>query len=71
TAPVIRSCPACATTAAAPRCAPPRLLVAELAGERDRIDRMIGDLLRSREVLDEVIAAASGHAPASRDSGGA
>ncbi|MEU8776878.1 MerR family transcriptional regulator [Streptomyces sp. NPDC048606] len=34
-------------------------LVAELGAERDRIDRMIGDLLRSREVLDEVIAAAA------------
>ncbi|GAA0322334.1 MerR family transcriptional regulator [Streptomyces polychromogenes] len=37
-------------------------LVAELAAERDRIDRMIGDLVRSREVLDEVIEAASGRA---------
>ncbi|MEV7360454.1 MerR family transcriptional regulator [Kitasatospora sp. NPDC088264] len=36
------------------------LLVEELASERDRIDRMITDLLRSREVLDEVIATASG-----------
>lgn len=36
-------------------------LVAELSLERDRIDRMIGDLLRSREVLDEVIATAAGH----------
>ncbi|WP_328930209.1 MerR family transcriptional regulator [Streptomyces sp. NBC_00190] len=35
-------------------------LVAELAAERDRIDRMISDLLRSREVLDEVIDAAAG-----------
>ncbi|MFF8259498.1 MerR family transcriptional regulator [Streptomyces virginiae] len=33
-------------------------LVAELAGERERINRMIGELIRSREVLDEVIAAA-------------
>ncbi|MFE9468371.1 MerR family transcriptional regulator [Streptomyces virginiae] len=33
-------------------------LVAELVGERERIDRMIGELIRSREVLDEVIAAA-------------
>ncbi|MFQ6230459.1 MerR family transcriptional regulator [Nocardia sp. NPDC002869] len=30
-------------------------LVNELQVERDRIDRMIADLLRSREVLDEVI----------------
>ncbi|MET9605834.1 MerR family transcriptional regulator [Streptomyces sp. NPDC006512] len=36
-------------------------LVAELTAERERIDRMIGDLLRSREVLDEVIDAAAGH----------
>ncbi|MDH6711034.1 DNA-binding transcriptional MerR regulator [Kitasatospora sp. MAA19] len=36
------------------------LLVEELAAERDRIDRMISDLARSREVLDEVIATASG-----------
>ncbi|MFD5145165.1 MerR family transcriptional regulator [Streptomyces sp. NPDC058401] len=35
-------------------------LVAELATERDRIDRLIADLLRSREVLDEVIEAATG-----------
>ncbi|MCP9211039.1 MerR family transcriptional regulator [Streptomyces sp. NEAU-Y11] len=35
-------------------------LVEELVGERDRIDRMIGDLVRSRDVLDEVIDAASG-----------
>ncbi|TNY35108.1 MerR family transcriptional regulator [Thermomonospora catenispora] len=38
--------------------ATPRL-VADLIEERARIDRMINDLLRSREVLDEVIAAAS------------
>ncbi|MFH9354786.1 MerR family transcriptional regulator [Kitasatospora sp. NPDC017646] len=36
------------------------LLVEELTSERDRIDRMITDLKRSREVLDEVIAGASG-----------
>ncbi|MFG2619826.1 MerR family transcriptional regulator [Streptomyces sp. NPDC048507] len=35
-------------------------LVAELSEERERIDRMIGELVRSREVLDEVIGAASG-----------
>ncbi|MFD6968087.1 MULTISPECIES: MerR family transcriptional regulator [unclassified Streptomyces] len=40
-------------------------LVAELTGERERIDRMIGELLRSREVLDEVIDAAAGHIAAS------
>ncbi|NIH87647.1 MerR family transcriptional regulator [Amycolatopsis granulosa] len=34
-------------------------LVADLRDERERIDRMIRDLLRSREVLDEVIAAAT------------
>ncbi|MCX5408284.1 MerR family transcriptional regulator [Streptomyces sp. NBC_00335] len=36
-------------------------LVAELKTERDRIDRLIADLLRSREVLDEVIETAAGH----------
>jgi DNA-binding transcriptional MerR regulator len=39
--------------------ATPRL-VADLAAERDRIDRTIADLERSREVLDEVIDAATG-----------
>ncbi|WP_413810117.1 MerR family transcriptional regulator [Streptomyces sp. OE57] len=34
-------------------------LVSDLTVERERIDRMIADLLRSREVLDEVIEAAS------------
>ncbi|MFF5405445.1 MULTISPECIES: MerR family transcriptional regulator [Streptomyces] len=34
-------------------------LVDELTEERDRIDRLIADLVRSREVLDEAIAAAS------------
>ncbi|HEX2314630.1 MAG TPA: MerR family transcriptional regulator [Thermomonospora sp.] len=38
--------------------ATPRL-VAELAAERERIDRMIADLRRSRDVLDEVIDTAS------------
>lgn len=37
-------------------------LVAELSEERDRIDRLIADLVRSREVLDEVIDAAAVHA---------
>ncbi|MFC9583331.1 MerR family transcriptional regulator [Streptomyces yangpuensis] len=40
-------------------------LVAELSAERERIDRMIGDLLRSREVLDEVITAAARPTPTS------
>ncbi|MFF7725602.1 MerR family transcriptional regulator [Streptomyces sp. NPDC008001] len=35
------------------------LLVAELAAERQRIDRMIADLLRTRDILDEVIDTAS------------
>ncbi|WP_129842725.1 MerR family transcriptional regulator [Streptomyces sp. RFCAC02] len=35
-------------------------LVADLTAERARIDRMIRDLVRSRDTLDEVIAAASG-----------
>ncbi|RST11816.1 MerR family transcriptional regulator [Streptomyces sp. WAC05374] len=38
--------------------ATPRL-VADLTTERDRIDRMITDLIRSRDVLDEAIATAS------------
>ncbi|WLQ45013.1 MerR family transcriptional regulator [Streptomyces laculatispora] len=39
-------------------------LVAELTAERDRIDRTVDDLLRSREVLDQVIdTAADGIAP--------
>ena len=41
--------------------ATPRL-VAQLDVERDRIDRMIADLVRSREVLDQVIESASGRA---------
>ncbi len=35
-------------------------LVRDRAGERDRINRIIGDLVRSREVLDDVIDTASG-----------
>jgi DNA-binding transcriptional MerR regulator len=35
-------------------------LVGELTTERDRIDRMIGDLARSREVLTGVIDTAAG-----------
>lgn len=35
-------------------------LVTDLTAERDRIDRMIEDLRRSREVLGEVIDTASG-----------
>lgn len=38
-------------------------LVTDLTAERDRIDRMIGDLRRSRAVLDEVIDTASGRQP--------
>lgn len=34
-------------------------LIDELAAERERINGMIGDLLRSRDVLDEVINTAS------------
>ncbi|MFC4518399.1 MULTISPECIES: MerR family transcriptional regulator [Streptomyces] len=34
-------------------------LVAELAEERQRIDRMIDDLVRTRDILDEVIDTAS------------
>lgn len=34
-------------------------LVEELRGERARIDRVINDLRRSREVLDDVIDAAA------------
>lgn len=36
-------------------------LAAELTDERDRIDRMIVELANSREVLDQVIDAASEH----------
>jgi DNA-binding transcriptional MerR regulator len=35
-------------------------LVADLTGERERINRMIADLVRSRDVLDEVIDTAAG-----------
>ncbi|SEK60130.1 MerR family transcriptional regulator [Streptacidiphilus jiangxiensis] len=35
-------------------------LVAQLGTERERINGLIADLLRSREVLDEVIASAGG-----------
>jgi hypothetical protein len=38
--------------------ATPRLL-AELRAERDRLDRTIRELVASREVLDDVIAAAA------------
>ncbi|MFE6053664.1 MerR family transcriptional regulator [Kitasatospora sp. NPDC056446] len=46
------------------------LLVEELTAERERIDRMITDLLRSREVLDEVIVTASGQPSAEEPSVG-
>ncbi|MEW2032658.1 MerR family transcriptional regulator [Streptomyces roseifaciens] len=39
-------------------------LVDELTAERDRITRMVADLIRSRDVLDEVIATASAGIPA-------
>ncbi|MFF5899346.1 MerR family transcriptional regulator [Streptomyces argenteolus] len=42
--------------------ATPRL-VGDLTTERERIDRKIAELLRSREVLDEVIATAAGEDP--------
>ncbi|MFD5027526.1 MerR family transcriptional regulator [Streptomyces sp. NPDC058373] len=42
--------------------ATPRL-VADLSAERARIDRTIADLLRSREVLDDVIDTAKGGPP--------
>ncbi|GIL25100.1 MerR family transcriptional regulator [Actinocatenispora comari] len=35
-------------------------LVADLVAERDRIDRMMTELASSREILDQVIATASG-----------
>lgn len=49
------------------RIATPRL-VEDLVAERARIDRVITGLLTSREVLDEVIAAAS-EPPAQRNAG--
>ncbi|PRX95684.1 MerR family transcriptional regulator [Allonocardiopsis opalescens] len=46
------------------------LLVAELTAQRDRLDRMVAELVRSREVLDGVIEAASGaEVPAPRARG--
>jgi DNA-binding transcriptional MerR regulator len=45
------------------------LLVSELTAERERIDRTIGDLQRSRDVLDEVIEAATGAASGLRTGG--
>ena len=36
-------------------------LVTDLVAERERIDRTMADLVRSREVLDDVIATARGH----------
>lgn len=35
-------------------------LITDLAAERERIDRLIQDLLHTRDVLDEVISAAAG-----------
>lgn len=43
------------------------LLVAELTRERGRVDRLIADLVRSREVLDEVIELASSAAGGAED----
>ncbi|MFI7108095.1 MerR family transcriptional regulator [Nonomuraea sp. NPDC050227] len=40
-------------------------LIRELTAQRDRIDHMITDLIRSREVLDEVIDTASESSTAS------
>ncbi|CAL9666564.1 hypothetical protein SUDANB176_07251 [Streptomyces sp. enrichment culture] len=44
-------------------------LVEELIGERDRIDRAIADLARSRDVLDEAIETASAGLMATRTPG--
>jgi DNA-binding transcriptional MerR regulator len=44
-------------------------LVRRLAAERDRIDRLITDLVRSRDVLDEVIDTASDDATTAATSG--
>ena len=38
-------------------------LVSDLTEERERIDRMISDLIRSRDVLDDVIETAADAAP--------
>ncbi|MFD3993446.1 MerR family transcriptional regulator [Streptomyces sp. NPDC058583] len=48
--------------------ATPRL-VEELQTERDRIDRTIADLIRSRDVLDEVISSASSSFPSALTAG--
>lgn len=48
--------------------ATPRL-VEELHAERERIDRTIADLIRSRDVLDEVISVATSSFPATRHAG--
>lgn len=53
-----RSLRYCGTPTMALPGSPPRL-VAELAEERNRIDRMITELANSRDVLDEVINTAS------------
>jgi DNA-binding transcriptional MerR regulator len=45
-------------------------LVSELIEERDRIDRMIADLARSRDVLEEAIDAASAGVNASASPAG-
>jgi DNA-binding transcriptional MerR regulator len=55
--PCMRDCDGGPAERATPR------LVAELAGERQRIDRAIADLVRTRETLDGVITAAGSGAP--------
>jgi DNA-binding transcriptional MerR regulator len=45
-------------------------LVTDLTEERERIDRMISDLVRSRDVLDDVIETAGSAEPQRTDSPG-
>lgn len=52
--PCMRDCDGGPSEIATPR------LVADLTAERRRLDATIADLVRSREVLDEVIEAATG-----------
>ncbi|MFH9727822.1 MerR family transcriptional regulator [Streptomyces sp. NPDC017254] len=56
---IARLLPCMRDTDGAPSEAATPKLVEELSEERDRINRTIADLVRSRDVLDEVIAAAS------------
>jgi DNA-binding transcriptional MerR regulator len=46
-------------------------LVEELIGERERVDRVIADLVRSRDVLDEAIETASAGLKGARTPGAA